>query len=234
MKKAFSLIFTFLMCLSAFSQPSGTLDQDGYVSTPNEFYWAAYYSGQTFTCGINGDLTDIEIIVNYAAGAPCTASDYYESNLLVSSVHGSIASDYARLYNHQSGAMLYHFSSPYTLSQGDVVTIRMQGGPTCGGAFSAIVNVAEPGSYSGGNYSHNSQYPTKDMMFRTYMTPAGGGINPWQGNTSQWSAGSNWSLGTAPSTCTDNVLIPATPVGGNFPVIGLATFKIGRASCRER
>ncbi len=42
--------------------------------------------------------------------------------------------------------------------------------------------------------------------------------NVWTGTTAQWNAESNWSKGVIP-TMSYNVIIPASPSGGNFPVI---------------
>lgn len=49
----------------------------------------------------------------------------------------------------------------------------------------------------------------------------------WLGNTTQWTAGGNWSTGVAPSTCSHDVVIPSVPSGGNFPTIGLVSPTIG-------
>lgn len=46
--------------------------------------------------------------------------------------------------------------------------------------------------------------------------------NVWLGNTAQWINGSNWSLGASPNSCSSDVLIPAAPSGGIFPVMGPA------------
>ncbi|MBN2548982.1 MAG: S8 family serine peptidase [Anaerolineales bacterium] len=40
----------------------------------------------------------------------------------------------------------------------------------------------------------------------------------WLGKTTAWNTTSNWSSGAVP-TCATNVIIPATPAGGNFPQV---------------
>ncbi len=52
-------------------------------------------------------------------------------------------------------------------------------------------------------------------------------LNTWLGNTTQWTLGSNWSTGTAPNSCAIDVLIPASPVGGNFPQIAAGSPSVG-------
>jgi PKD repeat protein len=44
------------------------------------------------------------------------------------------------------------------------------------------------------------------------------GSNTWVGTTTQWNDASNWSAGVVP-TSSYNVIIPASPTGGNFPEI---------------
>lgn len=46
--------------------------------------------------------------------------------------------------------------------------------------------------------------------------------NVWLGNTAQWINASNWSLGASPNSCSADVLIPSTPSGGIFPIMGPA------------
>jgi len=70
-------------------------------------------------------------------------------------------------------------------------------------------------------------------MFNTTVSPCGAsskgevedytvnvlpGETVWTGNTAQWDVESNWSNGVIP-TMSYNVTIPASPSGGNFPVI---------------
>jgi hypothetical protein len=59
------------------------------------------------------------------------------------------------------------------------------------------------------------------------LTTNCGTINTWLGNTTQWSAGGNWSFGYAPTTCTHHALIPSVPAGGLFPLIGLISPSVG-------
>lgn len=48
-------------------------------------------------------------------------------------------------------------------------------------------------------------------------------LNVWLGNSPGWLTASNWSLGTPPTgSCAYDVLIPSTPAGGIFPIIGPA------------
>lgn len=54
-----------------------------------------------------------------------------------------------------------------------------------------------------------------------------GTVNTWLGNTIQWSAPGNWSFGHAPVSCSDDALIPSSPVGGNYPTIGLVSPTVG-------
>lgn len=65
------------------------------------------------------------------------------------------------------------------------------------------------------------------------LTTNCGAVNTWLGNTTQWSANGNWSFGTAPTTCSDNVLIPTSPSGTLFPTIGLATFTAGDVTVQQ-
>lgn len=55
----------------------------------------------------------------------------------------------------------------------------------------------------------------------------------WLGNTPQWLNGSNWSTGIAPNSCSDDALIPASPSGGFFPLIGLASIQVGNLTLED-
>ncbi len=55
----------------------------------------------------------------------------------------------------------------------------------------------------------------------------------WLGNTPQWLNGSNWSTGIAPNSCGDDVIIPSSPSGGFFPLIGLASIQVGNLTIED-
>ncbi len=55
----------------------------------------------------------------------------------------------------------------------------------------------------------------------------------WLGNSPQWLNGANWSTGIAPNSCSDDVLIPASPSGGFFPTIGLASIQVGNLTLED-
>lgn len=50
------------------------------------------------------------------------------------------------------------------------------------------------------------------------VTITDGGDMTWVGTTSAWATPGNWSPAGPPSAC-NNVIIPTTPTGGNFPII---------------
>jgi len=47
-------------------------------------------------------------------------------------------------------------------------------------------------------------------------------VNTWLGGSSAWTTGGNWSSGTAPSTCSDNVVIPVVSSPNVYPIVGSA------------
>ncbi len=58
--------------------------------------------------------------------------------------------------------------------------------------------------------------------------------NVWLGGTTQWTSGGNWSYGTVPTACSDNVLIPTTPANGNnFPIIGTVSISVGDLTVQD-
>ncbi|MFN8288050.1 MAG: PKD domain-containing protein [Chitinophagales bacterium] len=55
----------------------------------------------------------------------------------------------------------------------------------------------------------------------------------WLGNTSQWLNAGNWSTGVAPNSCSTDVIIPSSPSGGFFPLLGLASVQVGNLTIEE-
>jgi hypothetical protein len=70
------------------------------------------------------------------------------------------------------------------------------------------------------DYSGNPRHPAHPTMGAREYVPT----SNWLGNTSAWSAGSNWSRNVVPNE-SYKVIIPTSPVGGNFPVVPTGVFK---------
>ncbi len=73
-----------------------------------------------------------------------------------------------------------------------------------------------------------------DTVLLTVTAP--GSCNPlnvWLGSTNQWISNSNWSLGAFPNSCSTDVLIPTSPIGGNMPVVGPVVPQIGNITIQS-
>jgi hypothetical protein len=83
----------------------------------------------------------------------------------------------------------------------------------CIGSGTPLVDVTS-------DYSGNPRHPAHPTMGAREYVPS----SNWLGNTNAWNAGSNWSRNAVPDD-SYNVIIPTSPVGGNFPVVPPGVFE---------
>lgn len=66
------------------------------------------------------------------------------------------------------------------------------------------------------------------------MLTARAQVNTWLGNSLVWTNPANWSLGAAPASSPGmDVIIPTSPLGGNFPVISTSSPTIGNLTLQD-
>jgi hypothetical protein len=59
-------------------------------------------------------------------------------------------------------------------------------------------------------------------------------VNTWLGGSTDWNDPANWSLGSVPNDCADDVIIPTTPANGhNFPLLDIASFTVGELTIQD-
>ncbi len=59
------------------------------------------------------------------------------------------------------------------------------------------------------------------------------GNNTWIGITTDWFTPANWTFGSVPNSCASDVLIPTSPLGGQFPHINGTSPQVGNITVQD-
>ena len=128
---------------------------------------------------------------------------------------------YSVSYSKNGNAVV---AANYTANGSGVITIT---GLTAG-AFTNLVAGLASGCSS-------TAYPTSGSV--TLTSPPCGPAT-WEGDVpgslTDWFNAGNWSTGVVPTTCSDDVLIPTSPIGGNnWPVISNTSAQVGNITVQS-
>jgi len=176
------IIFITLLILSNYSSISQTLDQDYYTSitadTSFEMNSTDNDDGQSFTCGLTGDLTSIKVVIK--------AEDVFNScspgdeTVLQMELHagdgfgGSVlgTSDNVTVLDGHNALTEFVFSTPIAITSGSMYTFEVNIiSEDCSNLFinlDAVLN----GTYANGT-GYNAGLPhTSEVMFQTFVNSA--------------------------------------------------------------
>lgn len=162
-KKLFFTVAFLCNFIFSFGQ---TLDQSNTITTTNvTLVSSASNSGQSFNCGITGQLTSVNIF-KYS-GAPAGIGTF---NLLIRSGNGYggaiLASQSFSVVNDYTGEFPVVFSIPANIIAGSLYTIEIQW--VSGQCYFGTNN---SNSYINGDFFEVNVVPNYEMWFKTFVTP---------------------------------------------------------------